>query len=97
MAPAQWIKETVRCCACEMPMRLSRYINFVQLGKLAKWKYPAAGNVITGQPSIEAMAVVCDECIRLRATIKYAVEWDNEKTYVKYHRVQDLEPLNLKT
>jgi len=88
-----WIKENVKCCACGMPMRLSPHINMVQLGLRAEWKYPAAGNVLTGQPCIEALAIVCDECVRRRAKIKYAIEWSSSRRHVKYHKVEDLKPL----
>jgi hypothetical protein len=88
-----WIKETVKCCACEMSMKLSPHINMIQLGLMAEWKYPAAGNILTGQPCIEAMAIICDDCVKRKAKIRFAVEFEVNLKGVKYHSVEKLQKL----
>ena len=92
MSSDEWIRENVRC-ACNGSMKKSAHINMVALGKRAEWKYPIAGNVLIGQPCIEAVAVVCDECIEKKAKIRYAVEWGDPCWGIRYHPVEELKPL----
>lgn len=87
-----WIKENIRCCSCEKPMKRSAYINMVTLQKEATWKYPAWGNILVAHkyPTNRATAILCDRCIDEKRTPKYAVEWDNGRTRVTYHKVEEL-------
>ena len=91
----RWIKANVRCCSCRGSLQVSRHINGVCLDKLATWEIPRWGNilVIGKYPMNRASAILCDRCIREHREIKYAVEWDNERTYVRYHKVEDLKDL----
>jgi len=93
MDTSEWIKENVKCCACGMPIRLSPHINIILLGLQAEWKYPAAGNILTGQPCIEALAIICDDCLKRKAKIKFAVEFEENPKNVKYHSVEKLQQL----
>ena len=90
----EWIKRVVKCCACKRSLQDSRHVNVVCLNKLATWQYPRWGNVLVMDkyPTNRASAILCDRCIRKQRTAKYAIEWD-ERTYVKYHRVEDLKDL----
>jgi len=89
----EWIRDKVECCCCGESMRNSKHLNFVQTGKRATWKYPATGNILTKQPCVEAMAILCDDCIDKRKKPLFAVEWDNEHTTVEYHPIAALEEL----
>jgi len=91
----RWIKANVRCCSCGGSLKRSRYINIVCLDKLATWEYPTGGNILVRDkyPEPRATAILCDRCIRLRREPKYAIEWDSEHTYIKYHKVEDLKDL----
>jgi hypothetical protein len=89
----EWIKSKVECCTCGGPIKNSKYINMVQTGRKATWKYPTAGNILLGKPCIEALSILCDKCISQRKKPLFAVEWDNEHTYVEYHPLAALEEL----
>jgi len=93
--PYRWIKDTVRCCACGGPLQDSRHINIVCLDKLATWKYPNWGNVLVMDkyPMKRASAILCDRCVKENREAKYAIEWDNEHTYARYHKVKNLKNL----
>lgn len=92
----EWIRAKVRCCACGGSLKNSRYINIITLDKLATWEYPVWGNVLVKEkyPENRASAILCDKCIRKKAKPKYAVEWDNKHTYVRYHKVEGLKDLS---
>jgi len=87
-----WIRRTVKCCSCGESLRSSRHINVVCLDKEATWKYPSWGNVLVMNkyPMNRASAILCDRCIKENREAKYAIEWDNEHTYVRYHLVKKL-------
>ena len=91
----RWVKANVRCCSCGGSLQDSGYINVVCLNKLATWDYPRWGNILVMDkyPTNRASAILCDRCIRERRTAKHAIEWDSEHTYVRYHRVENLEDL----
>lgn len=92
---SEWIKANVRCCSCGGSLKSSEHINVVCLDKLATWEWPRWGSILVldKYPMNRASAILCDRCIRGQRTAKYAVEWDNEHTYVRYHRVGDLKDL----
>jgi len=88
----QWIKAKIRCCSCGGSFKDSGHINVVCLNKLATWQYPSWGNILVldKYPMNRASAILCDSCIQERRPAKYAIEWNNERTQVKYHKVEDL-------
>lgn len=88
----EWIREAVKCCACESKLTRSRYINCICLDKKATWKNNTWGNVIAGISGY-AVAIVCDECVKSKVEPKYAVEWDDDETEVRYHSVNELKPM----
>lgn len=85
----------VDCCSCGKNLAAigSRFVNFLQTGKAAKWDYPTVGNVITGDAG-EAVAIVCDHCLNQPsgAAIQSAVEFRNQDygTSVHYHDLRHL-------
>ena len=81
------IRARVKCCACGGP--LGNRVNMVCLMKEAKWKYPAWGNVLLRVWGF-ASAVVCDKCLKENREIKFAVEWSQDFSIVRYHPVQKL-------
>lgn len=90
MSPEQ-IRERVRCCACGGMLRRGT-INMVGLEKIATWKYPVAGNFVTGE-SGRAVAIVCDGCVRRKKEPTRAVEFrsaSDDKVEVHYHRLETL-------
>lgn len=92
----QKIKDDVKCCACGGSIADSRIINFVCLPKLATWIYPVWGNPVFGALGFGfgfASAIVCDKCIRKKADIKFAVQWDDGVLNVKYHPIDKLEDI----
>jgi len=90
-----WIKENLHCCSCGGSLQDSEHINIICLDKLATWQYPRWGNVLVHEkyPMNRASAILCDRCIQEKQPAKYAVEWNNERTQVKYHKVEDLKDL----
>lgn len=86
----QKVRGKVKCCACGVTMQSSKHINLIALERKSTWKYPECGNVLTGEKS-RASAIICDECLKQNSEIKYAVEWDESLTSVKYHDVNKLE------
>jgi len=89
----EWIRKNVKCCACGKPLKDSRYINGVLLERKAKWKNNTWGNLILGVSGY-AVAIVCDECVKKKVKPKYAVEWSDDKREVRYHPVDELEPMS---
>lgn len=77
------------CCACGRIINdHGGHLNCVMLDRLAQWKYPSAGNVITGEKG-KAVAIVCDECINKQRHIKYAIHYsDNKVAYVLIHDLE---------
>ena len=88
----EWIRKNVRCCACGGSLRNSKHINGIILERKAKWKNNTWGNVIVGVSGY-AIAIVCDECVKKRVEPKFAVEWSDDKKEVRYHPVDELEPM----
>jgi len=80
--------EKVRCGACGQVTGFCR--NLVELDRKAKWDYPTAGNVLTGE-SGKAVAFACDKCVRDKAQVREAVEFKGDA--LVYHAVEDLEPV----
>lgn len=91
----KWIRANVRCCACGGSLRESRHINIMCLNKLATWEYPRWGNILVKDkyPINRASAILCDRCLDEQREIKHTIEWDLKRTYVRYHKVDDLEDL----
>jgi len=80
-----------KCCACETPLSLE-HVNGICLLKEATWKFPVWGNILVKVWGL-AVAFVCDECVRKKAVIKFAVEWIGDE--VKYHplvQLKDVDP-----
>ena len=77
-----------RCRACGG--KIGRVINLFMLDRKATWKYPTAGNVLTGE-SGRAMAILCDQCLDTGAVIREALEFKDSKPV--YHPVGDLEEM----
>jgi hypothetical protein len=84
-----WIRQTVKCCACESKLNKSKYINAICLDKKATWKNNTWGNVIVGVSGY-AVAIVCDKCAENKVEPRYAVEWDDNESEVRYHLVSEL-------
>jgi hypothetical protein len=73
----QMMKE--KCCACNCIIgENGENINIVQLPRIATWKYPVGGNILTGARD-RAVAVVCNVCIENNAPINYAIRFDGKK------------------
>ena len=89
----EWIRNNVKCCACGKPLKNSEYINGVLLERKARWKNNTWGNLIIGV-SRYAIAFVCDECVKKKAKPKFAVEWSDDEREVRYHPVDELEPMS---
>ena len=84
------IKAKVKCCACGGSLEGS-HINMVCLMKEAKWGYPCWGNILLGLwPPCFASAIVCDNCLHEKKKIKFALEWSQDLSVVKYHPLEDL-------
>lgn len=57
--------------------------------KEAEWKFPAWGNILLGVFGF-ASAVLCDNCVKEGKKPKFAVEWAEDLSIVKYHLVEQL-------
>jgi len=84
------IRRKVKCCACGGSLEKSSHINMVALMKVAKWKFPVWGNLLIRVWGL-AVAVLCDDCVKAKKKPKYAVEWNDDLSVVKYHPVESLE------
>ena len=95
MDVSEWIKANVRCCSCGGSLESSRHINILCLNRLATWEWPRWGNILVMDkyPVNRAPAILCDRCVEENREIKFAIEWDNERTYVRYHKVEELQEL----
>jgi len=93
MSIEDWIRKNVKCCACGASLKNSKYINGVLLERKARWKTNTWGNFIVGLSGY-AVAIVCDECVKKKAKPKFAVEWSDDKKEVRYHPVEELEPIS---
>jgi hypothetical protein len=85
MSPEE-IRKKVRCSSCQQP--INDRINLVELQRKAKWEYPSAGNVLTGETG-KAVAICCDACIDEKCLPVEAVELRGEE--VVYHPIMSLE------
>lgn len=96
-----FIRKNGKCCACEGSLASSSMINMGQMDRLATWKHPIAGNVLSSDKRPRAVAIVCDTCFDDIAEmgekggekIKLAIEWNPEEKRIVYHKVEDLEKL----
>jgi len=96
MNTEEWVErisEGVKCCACCKPLESSKNLHVVLLERKAKWKDNTWGTI--AGTSGYALAVVCDECAKRGIEPKYAVEMSN-KSEVRYHPVNELEPMSEK-
>ena len=89
------IRDNVKCCACGGSLKYSRFINGICLNKLATWKHPTWKNILVLEkyPEDRASAILCDRCIAEKKQPKYAVEWNEDYSEVKYHKVEALKDL----
>lgn len=83
------IRAKVKCCSCEGSLLDSRRVNMILLMKEAEWEWPCWGNVLLGVWGF-AGAVVCEKCLREKKKPKFAVEWNEDFSIVKYHPVEQL-------
>jgi len=90
MPSEEQIRRKVKCCACGGSLEKSRRINLVCLMKIAEWSYPCWGNLLLRVWGL-ASAVLCDNCVKEKKKPKYAVEWNDDLSVVKYHPVESLE------
>jgi len=85
------------CCACNSPLKDSKHINLVQLNRVATWKTPIWGNILSESQELKyALAVVCDNCVSPEKMneIKFAIEIEmsgNTPSNIYYHAVENLE------
>jgi len=96
---SEYLLENGQCCICDDPLSDSEHLNLIQLDKVATWKYPVWGNILSEDKEINhAIAVVCDYCIspegQIIGEIKFAIEVDmaEDKTQtIYYHDVRKLQ------
>lgn len=70
--------EKKQCCACGGIIKdHGKNVNMVGLDRLATWKYPTMGNVITKERG-RAVAIICDICVENKTPIQYAVQIEND-------------------
>jgi hypothetical protein len=85
------IRTKGKCCATDLPISTSESINLVGLNKIATWKFPIVGNVLTGEHG-KAAALVHDDAINpdgsLKCEIKYAIEFKGDD--ILYHPIDQL-------
>ena len=96
MDAEEWVErisEGVKCCACCKPLKKSKNLHIVLLERKAKWK-DNTWSTVAGTSGY-ALAVVCDECAKRGIEPKYAVEMSS-KGEVRYHPVNELEPMSEK-
>jgi hypothetical protein len=74
------------CGACGSP--LGKKLNVLSTGRLANWAFPTMGNILDGTNG-EAVALLCDRCIKNGAAPFEAVEFVNETT-VRTHEIASL-------
>lgn len=91
----RFIRERIKCCACEGTLKDSKHINGICLDKLAEWEYPVWGNILVADahPEKRAMAFLCDDCLKKKRKPKLAVEWDERHKNIKYHLIENLKDL----
>jgi len=82
MPNAREIRVKIKCCACGGSLENSR-INVVCLMKEAEWMYPVWGNILLGVLGF-ASAIMCDKCIKEGKQAKFALEWSQDLSVVKY-------------
>lgn len=78
-----------KCCACKRIIgKNGKHVNGVILNRLAEWKYPTVGNIVTGEKG-KALAIVCDKCLKNNTNIKYAVKFEIKKiVYVPVEKLK---------
>jgi len=84
------IRAKVKCCACGSSLEKSRLINIICLMKEATWEYPCWGSNVLLKVWGFASAIICDNCAKERKEPKYAVEWNQDLSIIKYHPVEEL-------
>lgn len=86
------LRERGTCCNCDEPLfPKSEHINMLCLNKVAEWKYPVWGNVLTELPAVHASAVICDQCVEGKVDdVRHAIEFDTETGVLTYHLVSGL-------
>lgn len=84
-----------RCGSCRERFTSLRFFNFVELNRLAWWKYPTAGNLLKGTTG-KAIATMCSQCIDAGNSAVFAVEFAVEEgeNVVVEHFVSQLEYSN---
>jgi len=94
---SKYLLEKGLCCTCNSPLKDSKHVNLVQLNRVATWKTPIWGNILSESQELKyALAVVCDNCISPEKMneIKFAIEIEmsgNTPSNIYYHAVENLE------
>lgn len=57
--------------------------------KETAWQWPCWGNLLLGVLGL-ASAILCDECTKEGRKPKFALEWNQDLSVVKYHSVEQL-------
>lgn len=91
------LKSKLSCCACNISMTESEYINGIMLNKYAKWQNPSWGNILAidedKKKSQRATSIICDDCLVKKKKPKYAIEFrykNGEIDKVIYHEINKL-------
>ena len=85
------VKQNVKCCACEGSLEGTKHMNICITGKVAHRLFPTASNVLIQNAPHNAVAIVCDNCIEAKTSIKFVIEAEPGYTKVIYHKLEDLE------
>ena len=87
------LKDTLKCGACEAPLKDSKQVNVVLLLKEAEWQFPNWGNILLGIRGF-ASSVLCDKCVKEHKKPKLAVEWNPTTHAITYHPVDKLKDVD---
>jgi len=84
----------MKCCACGNPIIDGGLnINLINLQYKAKWNYPCWGDIPLKLPSLGAVAIICDKCLKRKKPAKYAIKWNENRENVEYIPITELERL----
>jgi hypothetical protein len=91
------VRDYVKCCACEGTLKDSEHINAITLDKEATWEFPIWNNILVldKYPENRALGYICDKCVAegKMDRVKFAVEYQEGYTNIKYHKVEGLKDL----
>lgn len=88
------IKDKINCCACGRPLKNSKWINLCETNKIATWNYPKSRNVFIPNAPSQAVAIVCDDCMKTKLQPISAIELEPGQDgfgEVIYHALEELE------